>query len=172
MRFNNLWLPPSILWKGVLNMNWGHCECVWLQKSKMFWFHFLLLQGSQNVGFDVGLAFKILWCNEDICWMCKSDTNGGRVWQQDFVAIANGCFSIPKSQHEWRNLSNTINDNDKDDYIFGAMISNEATLSILLKNELCLFRHLHVKLKDFILPLILWKSMNRNFPTFLWFNKF
>lgn len=95
--------------------------------------------------------------------MCKSDTNDGRVRQQDFVAIANGCFSIPKSQHKWLNWNNTIDDNDKDDYIFEVIISNETTLYTLLKNELCLFRHLHVKLKDFKLPLIWWKSHESQF---------
>jgi hypothetical protein len=45
-----------------------------------------------------------------------------------------------------------------DDSIFGAMTSNAITLHKLLKNELGLFCHLHVKPKDFVLPLIQWKS--------------
>jgi len=40
-----------------------------------------------------------------------------------------------------------------DDSIFGAMISNVATLHELLKNELGLFHHSHVKPEDFVLPL-------------------
>ncbi len=45
-----------------------------------------------------------------------------------------------------------------DDSIFGAMISNAITLHKLLKNELGLLYHLHVKPKDFVIPLIQWKS--------------
>jgi hypothetical protein len=41
-----------------------------------------------------------------------------------------------------------------DDSIFGAMISNVATLRMLLKNELGLFYHSHVKLEKFVLHLI------------------
>ncbi len=41
-----------------------------------------------------------------------------------------------------------------DDSIFGTMNSNVATLHILLKNELGLFRHSHVKLENSILHLI------------------
>jgi hypothetical protein len=40
-----------------------------------------------------------------------------------------------------------------DDSIFGVVTSNEATLHGLLKNELGLFRRLHVKLKDFFIAL-------------------
>ncbi len=40
-----------------------------------------------------------------------------------------------------------------DDSIFGAVISNVATLQKLQKNELGLFHHSHVKLEDFVLPL-------------------
>jgi len=40
-----------------------------------------------------------------------------------------------------------------DDSIFGAMTSNVATLHKLLKNELGLFHHSHVKPEDFLLPL-------------------
>ncbi len=38
------------------------------------------------------------------------------------------------------------------------MISNEAILQGLLKNELFLFHHLHTKHEHYILPLTLWKS--------------
>jgi hypothetical protein len=44
-----------------------------------------------------------------------------------------------------------------DDSIFGAVTSNAIILHKLLKNELCLFHHLHVKPKDFVLPLTWWK---------------
>jgi hypothetical protein len=50
----------------------------------------------------------------------------------------------------------TLVDGDEDS-IFGVVISNEATLHGLLRNELNLFRHLHVKLKDSMLPLNWWK---------------
>jgi hypothetical protein len=40
-----------------------------------------------------------------------------------------------------------------DDSMFGTMTSNVATLHGLLKNELGLFYHSHVKLEDFVLPL-------------------
>jgi hypothetical protein len=40
-----------------------------------------------------------------------------------------------------------------DDAIFGVMTSNATTLHKLLKNELHLFYHLHVKPKEFVLPL-------------------
>jgi hypothetical protein len=39
------------------------------------------------------------------------------------------------------------------DSIFGTMTSNAAILHGLLKNELGLFCHSHVKLEDFVLPL-------------------
>jgi hypothetical protein len=45
-----------------------------------------------------------------------------------------------------------------DDSIFGALTSNVTTLHGLIKNELCLFNHLHVKLEDDVLPLTWWKS--------------
>jgi len=45
-----------------------------------------------------------------------------------------------------------------DDFIFGAMTSNATILHKLLKNELGLFCHLHVKPKDFVIHLIQWKS--------------
>jgi len=51
-----------------------------------------------------------------------------------------------------------------DDSIFGAMISNATTLHKLHKNELGLFHHLHVKPKDFVLPLTWWKSHETWFP--------
>jgi hypothetical protein len=51
-----------------------------------------------------------------------------------------------------------------DDSIFGVVTSNDSTLHGLLKNELGLFHHSHVKLKDFILPLIWWKSHDEQFP--------
>jgi hypothetical protein len=51
-----------------------------------------------------------------------------------------------------------------DDSIFGAITSNVATLHKLLKNELGLFHHSHVKLKDFVLPLAWWKSQEIEFP--------
>jgi hypothetical protein len=51
-----------------------------------------------------------------------------------------------------------------DDSIIGAMISNAATLHELLKNELGLFHHLHVKPKYLVLPLIWWKSHEAKFP--------
>jgi hypothetical protein len=53
-------------------------------------------------------------------------------------------------------------DGDKDS-IFGAMTSNEVTLHGLLLNELNLFRHLHVKPKDFIMPLTWWKIHDAQF---------
>jgi hypothetical protein len=45
-----------------------------------------------------------------------------------------------------------------DDSIFGGMTSNATILHKLLKNELGLFCHLHLKPKDFVLPLTRWKS--------------
>jgi hypothetical protein len=64
----------------------------------------------------------------------------------------------------------TIVDDDEE-FIFGAVTSNEATL--LLKNELSLIHHLLVKPKDIILPLIWWKTHEPNFPTFLlWLDRF
>jgi hypothetical protein len=44
-----------------------------------------------------------------------------------------------------------------DDLIFGVMTSNAIILHELFKNGLGLFHHLHVKPKDFVLPLIWWK---------------
>jgi hypothetical protein len=41
---------------------------------------------------------------------------------------------------------------------YGLATSNEATLQGLLKNELSLFCHLHMKPKHYILPLTWWKS--------------
>jgi hypothetical protein len=41
---------------------------------------------------------------------------------------------------------------DDDESIFGAMASNETNLHGLLKNELGLFYHLHVKPKNYLLP--------------------
>jgi hypothetical protein len=40
-----------------------------------------------------------------------------------------------------------------EDSIFGPMASNESILQGLLKNELSLFCHLHVKLEHYLLPL-------------------
>ncbi len=51
-----------------------------------------------------------------------------------------------------------------DDSIFGAMTSNVIILHGLLKNELGLFHHLHVKLKKFLLSLTWWKSHEARFP--------
>jgi hypothetical protein len=52
-----------------------------------------------------------------------------------------------------------------DDSIFGAMTSWNATiLHKLLKNELVLFYHSHVKQKDYVVPLIWWKSHESWFP--------
>ncbi len=45
-----------------------------------------------------------------------------------------------------------------DDSIFRVVTSNAIILHGLLKNELGLFHHFHVKLEDFILLLIWWKS--------------
>jgi len=50
------------------------------------------------------------------------------------------------------------------DFMFGALISNVATLHGLLKNELGLFYHPHVKLEDDVLPLTWWKSHETWFP--------
>ncbi len=55
-------------------------------------------------------------------------------------------------------LNRTTNDMSEttpidDDSMFGTMTSNVATLHGLLKNELGLFYHSHVKLEDFVLPL-------------------
>jgi hypothetical protein len=47
---------------------------------------------------------------------------------------------------------------DDDESIFEAMTSNEVTLHGLLKDELRLFHHLPMKLKDYLLPLTWWKS--------------
>jgi hypothetical protein len=55
----------------------------------------------------------------------------------------------------------TLVDNDS---IFGALISNVITLHGLLKNDLCLFYHLHVKLEDDVLPLTWWESHETQFP--------
>jgi hypothetical protein len=55
----------------------------------------------------------------------------------------------------------TLVDNDS---IFGALISNVTTLHGLLKNELGLLCHSHVKLEDDVLPLIWWKSHKTWFP--------
>ncbi len=54
-----------------------------------------------------------------------------------------------------------LGDNDS---IFGALILNVATVHGLLKNELGLFYHSHVKLKDDVLPLTWWKSHETRFP--------
>jgi hypothetical protein len=40
-----------------------------------------------------------------------------------------------------------------EDSIFGPIASNESILQGLLKNELSLFCHLHVKLEHYLLPL-------------------
>ncbi len=50
-----------------------------------------------------------------------------------------------------------------EDSIFGVVTSNEVTLHGLLRNELNLFCHLHVKLKDSILPLTWWKIHDTQF---------
>jgi hypothetical protein len=50
-----------------------------------------------------------------------------------------------------------------EDSIFGVVTSNEVTLHGLLRNELNLFCHLHVKLKDSILPLTWWKIHETQF---------
>jgi hypothetical protein len=47
-------------------------------------------------------------------------------------------------------------DGDKDS-IFTVVISNEVTLHELLINELNLFRDLHAKLEDSMMPLTWWK---------------
>jgi hypothetical protein len=47
---------------------------------------------------------------------------------------------------------------DDDELIFGVVTSNEVTLHGLLKNELGLFRHLPMKLENYLLPLTWWKS--------------
>jgi hypothetical protein len=52
---------------------------------------------------------------------------------------------------------------DDDDSIFGAMPFNENTIHKLLKNELTLFHHLHVKLEDCALPLTWWKLHETRF---------
>jgi hypothetical protein len=44
-----------------------------------------------------------------------------------------------------------------EDSIFGVVTSNEVTLHGLLRNQLNLFRYLHVKPKDSMLPLTWWK---------------
>jgi hypothetical protein len=51
-----------------------------------------------------------------------------------------------------------------EDSIFGPMTSNESILQGLLKNELSLFYHLHVKPKHYLLPLNWWKSHELQFP--------
>jgi len=45
-----------------------------------------------------------------------------------------------------------------EDSIFGPMTSNETILQGLLKSELFLFHHLHVKPEHYLLPLNWWKS--------------
>ncbi len=44
-----------------------------------------------------------------------------------------------------------------DDFIFGEVTPNAIILHKLLKDELGLFHHSHVKPKDFVLPLTWWK---------------
>jgi hypothetical protein len=51
-----------------------------------------------------------------------------------------------------------------EDSIFGTVTSSEVTLYGLLKNELNVFRHLHVKLEGFMLPLTWWKIHETQFP--------
>jgi hypothetical protein len=51
-----------------------------------------------------------------------------------------------------------------DDSIFGPVTLNKNTLQRLLKNELYLFFHLHVKPKHCLLPLTWWKSHELQFP--------
>jgi len=53
-------------------------------------------------------------------------------------------------------------DGDKDS-IFGVVTSNEVTLHGLLLNELNLFHHLHVKSKDFMMPLTWWNIHDARF---------
>jgi hypothetical protein len=53
---------------------------------------------------------------------------------------------------------------DDDDSIFGVVTFNENTIHGLLKNELTLFCHLHVKLEDCGLPLTWWKLHEARFP--------
>jgi uncharacterized integral membrane protein len=61
---------------------------------------------------------------------------------------------------------------DNDGSIFGVVTSREVTLQGLLKNELFLFWHLHVKLEDFMLPLIWLKSHEAQISNiFSWSNK-
>jgi hypothetical protein len=55
----------------------------------------------------------------------------------------------------------TIND---DDSIFWVVTSNEYTIHGLLKNELTLFDHLHMKPKDCALPLTWWPLHEKMFP--------
>jgi hypothetical protein len=45
---------------------------------------------------------------------------------------------------------------DDNESILGVVVSNEATLHGLWKNELSLFCHLVVKSKDYVLPLTWW----------------
>jgi hypothetical protein len=44
-----------------------------------------------------------------------------------------------------------------EDSIFGPMTSNETILEGLVKNELYLFCHLHLKFEHYLLPLNWWK---------------
>jgi hypothetical protein len=53
---------------------------------------------------------------------------------------------------------------DDDDSIFGVVTSNEDTIHGLLKNELILFHHLHVKPEDYALPFTWWQSHEIRFP--------
>jgi len=57
--------------------------------------------------------------------------------------------------------------NDGDNFIFGAMTSNEVILQKLVKNELFLLCHLLVKLKDIVLFLVGGRPIKPNFPRFL-----
>jgi hypothetical protein len=51
-----------------------------------------------------------------------------------------------------------------EDSIFGVMTFNEDTIHGLWKNELTLFRHLHLKPKECALPLIWWQLHETRFP--------
>jgi hypothetical protein len=64
---------------------------------KLSYIYLRYYQGLQHSNIVVQLMFLIPWCDENICWMGKSVTTGGRAWQQDFIAIVSDYFSIPKS---------------------------------------------------------------------------
>jgi hypothetical protein len=50
-------LPFAILWKGILNMNWWYCECIWWHMYKLSCNYLQYYQGLQHSNFVVQLMF-------------------------------------------------------------------------------------------------------------------